>query len=312
MYRWLSSRQKKRRRKKSDDDSSNRSVDSIPNESSGSVTEIDISNTDGSLVEESFTENEEEDLMEAFDEVDDNPVVKDDKIPVFKFDRNEAIAFGIEDASDDEDIPEQFQLVPKNKIGGAIDLPSMKESVTRKKARSTSSTERQQLEEDSAPEKINRSNIQIFNKLLEVEPNADTDLSLFEDEKYGTVSALLGEGAKSFLGLPLAILQTGHFFGTLAFLLMAFVVYPGFPLTNLPTPIREALQGGLFTIYTINAVLAIFAAFKAEERGQPKSLWAIKTFGVGGLAYDQLTQLPTKDQMSKSLQNALFFMLSIL
>lgn len=85
---------KKRRRKRSDDDSSNRSVDSIPNESLGSVTEIDISITDGSLVEESSKENEEEDLMEAFDEVEDNPVVKDDKKPVFKFDRNEAIAFG--------------------------------------------------------------------------------------------------------------------------------------------------------------------------------------------------------------------------
>ena len=72
---------------------------------------------------------------------------------------------GIEDASDGEDIPEQFQLAPKNKIGGAIDLPSMKESVTRKKARSTSSTEQQQSEGDSAPEKIKRSNIQIFNKV---------------------------------------------------------------------------------------------------------------------------------------------------
>lgn len=82
-------------------------------------------------------------------------------------------------------------------------------------------------------------------------------------------------------------------------MLMAFVEYPGFPLTNLPTPIRESLQGGLLTIYTINAVLAVIATFKAAERGQPKALWAMKTLGVGGLALDQLTQLPTKEQMAK-------------
>lgn len=79
---------------------------------------------------------------------------------------------------------------------------------------------------------------------------------------------------------------------------MAFVEYPGFPLTNLPTPIRESLQGGLGTIYTINAVLAVIATGKAAERGQPKALWAMKTLGVGGLALDQLTQLPTKEQMA--------------
>lgn len=27
--------------------------------------------------------------------------------------------------------------------------------------------------------------------------------------------------------------------------LMAFVQYPGFPLTNLPTPMRDALQAGM-------------------------------------------------------------------
>lgn len=136
-------------------------------------------------------------------------------------------------------------------------------------------------------------------QLLEVEPNADTDLSFFEEEGYGAVSALLGEGAKSFLGLPFPVLQVGHFIGALGIMLMAFIEYPGFPLTNLPTPIRESLQGGLGTIYFTNAVLAVLAAFKADERGQPKALWVIKTFSVGGLAYDQLTQLPTKEHMAK-------------
>ena len=50
---------------------------------------------------------------------------------------------------------------------------------------------------------------------------------------------------------------------------------------------------GLATVYGINTVLAVLAAFKASERGQPIPFWVVKTFAVGGLAYDQLTQLPT-------------------
>jgi len=53
---------------------------------------------------------------------------------------------------------------------------------------------------------------------------------------------------------------------------------------------------GLATIYTINAALAVLAFFKAGERGQSGVLWAAKTFSVGGLAYDQLTQLPTLEE----------------
>ena len=67
-----------------------------------------------------------------------------------------------------------------------------------------------------------------------------------EEEEYGTVSALLAERAKPFLGLPSGPLQVGHFIGALGIILMAFVEYPGFPLTNLPTPIRDALAGGTY------------------------------------------------------------------
>jgi hypothetical protein len=42
------------------------------------------------------------------------------------------------------------------------------------------------------------------------------------------------------------------------------------------------------------------AAFKAGERGQPAPLWIAKTFSVGGLAYDQLTQLPTLEQVEQA------------
>ena len=57
---------------------------------------------------------------------------------------------------------------------------------------------------------------------------------------------------------------------------------------------------GLGVIYSINTVLAVLAAFKAGERGQPAPLWIAKTFTVGGLAYDQLTQLPTIEEMEKA------------
>jgi hypothetical protein len=79
---------------------------------------------------------------------------------------------------------------------------------------------------------------------LEQDPYADMDDSFFEQEEYGTVSALLGERAESFLGIPPGPLQVGHFIGALVVILMAFVEYPGFPLTNLPSPVRGCFQGG--------------------------------------------------------------------
>ena len=56
----------------------------------------------------------------------------------------------------------------------------------------------------------------------------------------------------------------------------------------------------MLTVYSINTVLAIFAAFKAGERGQPAGLWIAKTLTVGGIAFDQLTQLPTSEQIEQA------------
>jgi hypothetical protein len=135
---------------------------------------------------------------------------------------------------------------------------------------------------------------------LEQQPFADADDSYFEEEEYGTISALLGERAEKFLGIfPTGPLQVGHFIGALGIILCAYIEYPGFPLTNLPTPIRETLQGGLLVVYAINTVLAGVAAFAAKDRGQPVPLWIAKTFAVGGLAFDQLTQLPTLEEQKQ-------------
>ena len=56
---------------------------------------------------------------------------------------------------------------------------------------------------------------------------------------------------------------------------------------------------GLATIYLINAVLAVFAFMEAPSRNQPSILWGMKTFAVGGIAYDQLMQIPTPDELAE-------------
>jgi hypothetical protein len=40
----------------------------------------------------------------------------------------------------------------------------------------------------------------------------------------------------------------------------------------------------------------VIAAISAPERGQPSVLWAAKTFAVGGIAFDQLMQIPTPEE----------------
>mmetsp|Transcript_2279 Transcript_2279/g.4318 ORF Transcript_2279/g.4318 Transcript_2279/m.4318 type:complete len:410 (+) Transcript_2279:81-1310(+) len=173
--------------------------------------------------------------------------------------------------------------------------------------------------------KIKRSDVKAYTRLLEMDPLADEDDSYFEDEEgVDVISALLGDvergvgstdvglqnqerdGSKanakkktSFLGIGSGPLQVGHFIGSLGVILMAFVEYPGFPLTNLPDPLRGALQGGLGTIYLINTILAVLAAISAPSRKQPPLLWGAKTFAVGGIAYDQLMQIPTPEELKE-------------
>lgn len=172
-------------------------------------------------------------------------------------------------------------------------------------------------------QKIKRSDVKAYTKLLEMDPLADEDSSYFEDENDGNISiiqALLGDvepgvgtdtdeasnksgnrvqKKTSFLGIGSGPLQVGHFIGALGVVLMAFVEYPGFPLTNLPSQLRGALQGGLATIYGINLVMAVIAALSAPGRNQPALLWGAKTFAVGGIAYDQLMQIPTPQELEE-------------
>jgi hypothetical protein len=52
-------------------------------------------------------------------------------------------------------------------------------------------------------------------------------------------------------------------------------------------------------VYAVNIVLAVIAAFKCPARGQPIPLWVAKTVAVGGVAYDQLMQLPTLEEIEE-------------
>ena len=153
---------------------------------------------------------------------------------------------------------------------------------------------------ETQPPKFSFPSYYLYQQLLEQDPYADGDDSFFFEQDYTSISAWLGEGTKPFLGIPTGPLQVGHTIGALVIVLMAFIEYPGFPLTNLPTPLRGALQGGLGTIYAINALLCVVTFFKAKERGQSVPIWVAKTLTVGGLALDQLSQLPTIEEVEKA------------
>ena len=62
---------------------------------------------------------------------------------------------------------------------------------------------------------------------------------------------------------------------------------------------KIALSSGLGTIYLINTILAILAAISAPSRKQSSLLWGAKTFAVGGIAYDQLMQIPTPEELAE-------------
>lgn len=67
------------------------------------------------------------------------------------------------------------------------------------------------------------------------------------------------------------------------------------PLTLPRKPLFFSI--GLATIYLVNAVLAVLAAISAPSRNQPALLWGAKIFAVGGIAYDQLMQIPTPEEL---------------
>ncbi|GKY93064.1 hypothetical protein MPSEU_000274700 [Mayamaea pseudoterrestris] len=241
--------------------------------------------------------------MEGIDDPLDEDLTEDDilelaKVAKFEFrprTSGEAISMPNVDV---RDLSKSSEAAAPIGSEGAIPLPDIRE--VRQKKAMQEEIDRIAVEELETRVRIKRSDTKALRDLIEMQPFADADESYFEEKAYGTVSALLGERTRPFLGIPPGPLQVGHFVGALVIMLMAFVQYPGFPLTNLPTPVRDALQGALGLVFAINTVLAVQATFKASERGQSKVLWAIKTFSVGGLAVDQLSSLPTLAEVERA------------
>ena len=150
--------------------------------------------------------------------------------------------FKFEPEQDSDGMVQEGDVDDENAGGEPIPLPDIKQVLQKKAMEQLAKAEEEENEEKRV--KIDRRDKKALVKLLEQQPYADADDSFFEEEEYGTVSALLGERAKPFLGIPTGPLQVGHFIGALVIVLMAFVEYPGFPLTNLPSALRGALQGG--------------------------------------------------------------------
>jgi hypothetical protein len=167
---------------------------------------------------------------------------------------------------------------------GAFKLPDLKEL--------SKISEQKKEVKQSRPEgpKVERNDIKSFTKLLELDPEADSDSALFSEEGYDYLSAALGE-AKPFLGVPFSFLQSGHSVLALLLIFCASVDYPGFPLTELPYDIRTFIQRSLVVTYVINIGVAVGAWSKAKAVGQPPIFWSIKCFLLGGLAYSELSQI---------------------
>ncbi|GMH75907.1 hypothetical protein TL16_g06907 [Triparma laevis f. inornata] len=150
----------------------------------------------------------------------------------------------------------------------AVDLPSIKDSVSTKKT-TEAATLAAEAEEDATPfTAVSRADAEGLKLLLQSDPTAfdpsAPSLPTKSKKKKGgnlnsgdfsTVSLLLGEGGSSFFSIPFQAIQVGH--GILSLILLICLVdYPGFPLTNLPPEIREAIGKSWVGVYGINLGLA--------------------------------------------------------
>ncbi|CAM9135823.1 unnamed protein product [Chrysoparadoxa australica] len=189
-----------------------------------------------------------------------------------------------------ESVEEETEQEREQRVGsfeGVMPLPDLKD-LSRKSEKKAKKAE--SLPDKPAP--VSRKDIKSFTRLLELDPEADSDDTLFTTPEYDSFSAVLGE-SRPFLGIPNAYIQIGHLILLVASLVCGLLYTPGagFPLTELPKEIRSFIQEGLLITYAINAVISFAARGKAEDLKQPVNFWGIKCFLLGGLAYNELTQL---------------------
>lgn len=186
-----------------------------------------------------------------------------------------------EDKDDDE-----------NKVFRLPDLGSfMKETTDRgvggdeRRTRYTQDASKPIVEDVS--EKIDRSNREEYIRVMQLNPFADADESMFTDE-YDMFPSVFGSG--KLLYIPVPYLQTGHGILLITASLAGYIYAPGNPLTEFPPEIRSFLREGLTVVYSINTVLAVQAFFNAKAKNLPGIFWALKTFILGGVAYYEITQ----------------------
>jgi len=170
----------------------------------------------------------------------------------------------------------------EEEASGTINLPRL-ESLKERRA-----SKKREVGQPERP-RIARGDVEQYVKAIEIDPNADTNLDLFEDRRaVDFVAIALGQGADTFFGIESAYLQLGHVALLVVVVLAAFVNEPTFPLTNSPAEYRDFLKQGLAVTFVINAAVAVFATFEAPKRDQPAWFWAAKSLLIGGVALNQL------------------------
>jgi hypothetical protein len=178
----------------------------------------------------------------------------------------------------------------KNKVFQLPDLEGFMKDVGTKKE-----SDRMDGAEEEAP-RVDRSNQEEYLRVLQLNPFADADDSMFLEE-YDIIPSIFGSG--KLLNIPVPYLQTGHGILLIVTLLAGFVYAPGNPLTEFPVEVRNFLKQGLAATYSINAVLAVQAFLKAKSKNLPATFWAMKTFLLGGVAFYEVTEALDPKEVGK-------------
>jgi hypothetical protein len=164
--------------------------------------------------------------------------------------------------------------------------------------------EEEAADAEKAAQRIDRSNQEEYMRVMQLNPFADADDTMFTEE-YDIFPSIFGSG--KLLGIPVPYLQTGHGILLIICVLAGYIYAPGNPLTEFPLEIRNFLKTGLTVVYSINAVLAVQAYFEARSKNLPALFWSAKTFVLGGVAFFEIkkAQDPTKPaaQESKSFKS---------
>lgn len=234
-------------------------------------------------------------------EADDTTAVSDDRSrryqgPFVSVEELETSSSTEEELGPDE-IPD-FPVADESKFK----LPELNSSIKRKRKPRESETASTPENDSESKNKLTTENISRLTaayrsggndaKQLIMEIEKDPDY-LFQTGnakgEYDLASAIIGTGQPNKEGVYLLpYLQSGHILLLGIILLVAFIYYPGFPLTEAEDSVRDGLKAGLATVFLVNACLSVLAFRSAKERKQPAVFWGMKTLLLGNLAFNEL------------------------